>query len=59
MKPVSVVFSNLLTSATWTLMQISLPGVPYSLRTDRLFGDIFDRIGPAEPRLLAAQTTLF
>ena len=38
MEPVSQLFSNLLTSASSSLMQSSGPGVAYSLRMDRLFG---------------------
>ena len=48
-------FPNLLTSASSNLMQTSAPGVAYSLRMDRLFGEDFDKLGPAEPPFLAVQ----
>ena len=54
MEPVFQFFSNLLISATSSLMQTSAPGVAYSLRMDRLFGKDFDKIGPAELRPTAA-----
>ena len=57
MEPVFQLFPNLLTSASWSLMQTSAPGVAYSLRTEGLLGEDFDKLDPAEPPLLAVQTS--